>query len=172
MPLYFAYGSNMDQAAMALRCPASKPVGSARLMRHRFIVFEGGYASVIRDPQRAVWGLLWDLALADVPALDRYESLSTGLYSKTIQPVVTAQGPRRAVVYVGRSGKPGTPKPGYMEGVVEAAVQAGLPADYIQHNLRLWLPRMQDAAPEPVQKPAVRPRWAAPSDTLRRSREG
>ena len=63
MPLYFAYGSNMDQAAMLQRCPASKPVGIGRLMRHRFIIFEEGYASVVRDPQRAVWGMVWDLAL-------------------------------------------------------------------------------------------------------------
>ena len=111
MPLYFAYGSNMDQAAMLQRCPASKPVGIGRLMRHRFIIFEEGYASVVRDPQRAVWGMVWDLALADVPALDRYESLSTGLYSKVVQPVVTERGPRRAVVYIGRSDKPGTPLP-------------------------------------------------------------
>ena len=32
---------------------------------------------------------------ADVPALDRYESLSTGLYTKVIQPVVTGQGIER-----------------------------------------------------------------------------
>ena len=98
MPLYFAYGSNMDRNAMLQCCPASKPVGIGRLMRHRFIVFDEGYASVTRDPQRAVWGMVWDLALADVPALDRYESLSTGLYTKVIQPVVTGQGPRRALV--------------------------------------------------------------------------
>jgi gamma-glutamylcyclotransferase (GGCT)/AIG2-like uncharacterized protein YtfP len=169
MPLYFAYGSNMDQTAMAQRCPASKPVGIARLMRHRFFIFEGGYASVIRDPQRVVWGLLWDLALADVPALDRYESLSTGLYTKVVQPVVTAQGSRRAVVYVGRSAKPGAPKPGYMESVVDAATKAGLPQDYVR-GLRGWLPKVQGTA-EPIQKPPVRPLWSAPSGTLHRSRE-
>jgi gamma-glutamylcyclotransferase (GGCT)/AIG2-like uncharacterized protein YtfP len=167
MPLYFAYGSNMDRDAMAQRCPASKPVGVARLMRHRFIIFEGGYASVVRDPQRTVWGLLWDLALADMPALDRYESLSTGLYTKVIQPVVTAQGPRRAVVYVGRSAKPGVPKPGYMESVVEAAAKAGLPRDYVQ-SLGRWLPNAQGSG-EPVQRPPVRPLWSAPSGTLRKA---
>ncbi len=169
MPLYFAYGSNMDRNAMLQRCPASKPVGIGRLMRHRFIVFDEGYASVTRDPQRAVWGMVWDLALADVPALDRYESLSTGLYTKTIQPVVTAKGPRRAMVYVGRGTKPGLPKPGYMEGVVEAAVKAGLPQDYV-HGLGRWLPKGMGET-DPVQKPSVRPRWSAPSGTLRTSRE-
>ncbi len=168
MPLYFGYGSNMDRAAMLQRCPASKPVGTARLMRHRFIIFDEGYATVVRDPQRAVWGMVWDLALADMPALDRYESLSTGLYTKVVQPVVTAQGPRRAVVYMGRSAKPGAPLPGYMEGVVEAARHAGLPEDYIL-SLGVWLPRAETLAPAP-QKPRVRPLWGAPSGTLRKSR--
>jgi gamma-glutamylcyclotransferase (GGCT)/AIG2-like uncharacterized protein YtfP len=168
MPLYFAYGSNMDRNAMLQRCPASKPVGIGRLMRHRFIVFDEGYASVTRDPQRAVWGMVWDLALADVPALDRYESLSTGLYTKVIQPVVTGQGPRRALVYVGRSARPGAPKPGYMEGVIEAAAHAGLPEDYIR-SLGSWLPQSQASSPAP-QQPKIRPLWSAPAGTIRGSR--
>jgi hypothetical protein len=169
MPLYFAYGSNMDQAAMLQRCPASKPVGIGRLMRHRFMIFDEGYATVIRDPQRAVWGMVWDLALADVPALDRYESLSTGLYTKVIQPVVTGQGPRRAIVYVGRSANAGTPLPGYMEGIVEAAQQACLPEDYIR-GLRMWLPKTRASAPAAQEPTKVRPLWGAPSGTIRKSR--
>jgi hypothetical protein len=169
MPLYFAYGSNMDQVAMLQRCPASKPVGLGRLMRHRFIIFEEGYASVVRDPQRAVWGMVWDLALSDVPALDRYESLHTGLYTKAVQPIVTGQGPRRAVVYIGRGSRPGTPLPGYMEGVVEAATHAGLPEDYVR-SLSVWLPRASSPAAPVSQQPKVRPLFGAPSSTVRKPR--
>ncbi|MBF9234199.1 gamma-glutamylcyclotransferase family protein [Microvirga alba] len=168
MPLYFAYGSNMDQADMAKRCPGSKVVGVGRLMRHRFVIFDGGYASVVRDPQRAVWGVVWDLALGDVPALDRYENLSTGLYTKVIQPVLTPQGPRRAIVYVARSAKPGTPKPGYMEGVVAAAEEAGLPKDYI-HGLAALLPHVQPSSPP--EQPKVRPRWSSPANVSRKPSE-
>ncbi|PSC02991.1 gamma-glutamylcyclotransferase [Alsobacter soli] len=131
MPLYFAYGSNMDRAAMAQRCPKSTVVGLARLPRHRFIIMADGYASVVRDPRRTVWGVLWDLALSDIPALDRYESLHTGLYTKINQPVVTDGGARRALVYVGRTDRPGKPKPGYLEGVLAAARDAGLPPEYL-----------------------------------------
>ena len=92
MPLYFAYGSNMDLAAMSVRCPRSRALGPARLIGHRFFITRDGYASVMREPGRLVWGLLWDLALADVPALDRYESLGTGLYAKVIRPVITDRG--------------------------------------------------------------------------------
>ncbi|GGH25223.1 hypothetical protein GCM10007036_32200 [Alsobacter metallidurans] len=131
MPLYFAYGSNMDRVAMEQRCPRSTIVGLARLPRHRFMIMAEGYASVVRDPRRTVHGVLWDLALSDIPALDRYESLHTGLYTKINQPVVTPGGARRALVYVGRTDRPGKPKPGYLEGVVAAARAAGLPADYV-----------------------------------------
>ena len=52
MPLFFAYGANMDVAAMAQRCPRSKPRGVARLMRHRLVAMREGWLSVARDPQR------------------------------------------------------------------------------------------------------------------------
>jgi hypothetical protein len=35
---------------------------------------------VERWPSGTVWGVLWDLALSDVPALDRYEGVASGLY--------------------------------------------------------------------------------------------
>jgi len=131
MPLYFAYGSNMDRDAMAKRCPASRPLGLGKLPRHRFLISSDGYATVVRDPRRTVLGVVWDLALSDIPALDRYESLSTGLYSKISQPVVMAGGAKRALVYVGRSSRPGKPKPGYLDGVLAAARSWDLPASYL-----------------------------------------
>ena len=76
MPLYFAYGSNMDASAMARRCPRSKALGPARLLRHRLAVMREGWLTIARDPRSAVHGVLWELALADVPALDRYEGLA------------------------------------------------------------------------------------------------
>ncbi len=167
MPLYFAYGSNMERAAMQKRCPHSRPLGPARLMRHRFFICTDGYASVARDPRGVVWGLLWDLALADVAALDRYESLGTGLYAKSVQPVLTAQGPRRAMLYIARSTAPGAPKPDYMEGVLAAAADAGLPEAY-RRELALFLPN--GASNEPRQLPKVRPLWAAPGSVRRTSR--
>ncbi len=126
MPLYFAYGANMDVAAMARRCPSSKQLGLARLPRHRWIISTDGYATVLRDPRREVMGLLWDLALSDVPALDRFEDVPR-LYRKVTQPVISTAGIRRALVYIGRSAEPGKPRSGYLEDVLRAAEAAGLP---------------------------------------------
>lgn len=132
MPLYFAYGSNMDGAAMARRCPASRPLGVARLARHRFAILQTGYATVERDPRATVHGVLYELALADVAALDRYEDIARGLYRKVTQAVLRKGGsPVQALVYVGAGAGGGQPRPGYMEGVIAAAEGAGLPAAYI-----------------------------------------
>ncbi len=125
MPLYFAYGANMDRDGMARRCPSSKPVGLARLPRHRWIISSDGYANVVRDPRREVQGMLWELALSDVPSLDRFEDVPR-LYRKVSQPVITEKGIRRALVYIGRATEAGRPRPGYLELVIAAAGSAGL----------------------------------------------
>jgi gamma-glutamylcyclotransferase (GGCT)/AIG2-like uncharacterized protein YtfP len=131
MPLYFAYGANMDTAAMAVRCPGAKVIGLARLPRHRFFITADGYASVMRAPNNTVHGVLWELALSDVRALDRFEEVDRGLYAKIQQPVICDAGPRKALVYVGSNGTPGKPRPGYMEGVFASAQVNALPALYL-----------------------------------------
>ena len=88
MPLYFAYGSNMDVDAMARRCPRAKPLGAARLPRHRLAVMREGWLTATRDPRGEVHGVLWDVAFADMRALDQYEGSPSGLYAKARQPVI------------------------------------------------------------------------------------
>ncbi|RFB80826.1 gamma-glutamylcyclotransferase family protein [Methylovirgula sp. 4M-Z18] len=171
MPLYFAYGSNMDVAAMQARCPSSKVLRPARLVRHRFFIMRQGYASVMRHPRGEVHGLLWDLALADVRPLDRYEDIAGGLYTKSVQPVLTGAGAKRALIYYGASLEPGRPLPGYLEGIIRAAEAAQLPAAYLR-DLKRFLPHgahEEGPTAEPALDPCaqtarVRPRFATPFD--------
>lgn len=181
MPLYFAYGSNMDADAMRLRAPNSRPLGPARLPRARFIIMQGGYASFVRDPLRNVHGVLWDLALADVRLLDRYEDIANGLYRKIQQPVLReAGGSARALVYVGGTQARGEPHPGYMESVITAARAWSLPEAYIRElsgfapragaESQAW--RAPDGSAQSTQAQAartgpaakVRPRFSSPLD--------
>ncbi len=175
MPLYFAYGSNMDLAAMAQRCPRSKPLGPARLVRHRFFIMETGWASVLADPRREVHGVLWDLALSDVRVLDQYEEVPTGLYRKIIQPVLRGAGASsRALVYMGGTTRAGAAMPGYMESLIEAARSWSFPENYLR-ELQAFAPASARGAAAPfgreppaTSKPAtgvkVRPRFASPFD--------
>ena len=132
MPLYFAYGANISVSAMARRCPRSKALGPARLVRHRLAVMREGWLTVARDPRSAVHGVLWDLALADVAALDLYEGLPRGLYAKLTQPVVTKRGARQAIVYIGANAGPGTARPDYIAEIIAAARSWPLPAEAIE----------------------------------------
>ena len=163
MPLCFAYGSNMDRSQMAARCVGSRMIGWARLPRHRVVMMREGYLSVIRDPRTEVLGILWDLTLADVPALDRYEGVSARLYVKRHLPVLTETGSRRALVYVGSNAGPGLPKPGYLEGVLAAARAAELPAAYV-NALALLGPKSVDLTAKITAPVVVRPRMATPFD--------
>jgi Gamma-glutamyl cyclotransferase, AIG2-like len=132
MPLYFAYGANMSVSGMARRCPRSKPLGPARLARHRLAVMREGWLTVARDPRSSVHGVVWELALGDVPALDRYEGLARGLYAKLTQPVLAVQGPRRAIVYVGANAGPGAARTDYIADIIAAARSWPLPAEAIE----------------------------------------
>lgn len=137
MTLYFAYGSNMSRALMAGRCASARALGTARLAGYRFIISADRYASIVPAPGAAVHGVLWRLAARDLTALNIYESLDSGLYRRVLLPVRHAGGLARALVYVGRSRRPGTPRPGYHEDIVLPAARAwALPAPYLAELAR------------------------------------
>jgi hypothetical protein len=166
MPLYFAYGANMDVDAMARRCPRSRPLSVARLMRHRLAVMREGWLTATRDAGANVEGVLWTIALADMPALDRYEGLGEGLYVKAAQPVVVAGGAKRALIYFGANCGPGVPQAEYIAGVLGAARRWNLPGAIAQLE-RLASPAQAAAPTGGAEAPAtklVRPRFATPFD--------
>jgi gamma-glutamylcyclotransferase (GGCT)/AIG2-like uncharacterized protein YtfP len=129
MPLTFSYGANMDVAATAARCPRSRPLGVARLMRHRLVAMREGWLSVARDPRSTVHGVLWDIAQADVAALDCFEAVHEGLYVKRLQAVVVEGGPKRALVYFGANAGPGVLRADYLREVMASARHWNLPAE-------------------------------------------
>ena len=148
MTAYFAYGSNMSRALMGMRCPSARAVGPAVLDDHRFVITADGYASVIAQPGEMVHGILWRLTPRDIAVLNAFEGIDSGLYRCRVLPV-RAQGRRvAALVYVARARARGRPRPGYLEAVVAAAREWGLPADYAR-SLERWAPSGLRSAPAP-----------------------
>ncbi len=142
MPLYFAYGSNMDRAAMRHRCPGARLIGAALLDDHRFFIALCGYASVRSEAGAQVLGLLWDLRDADEAALDDYEDVGGGLYAKEVRDITVpaAAGPParlKALLYRVRNAKPGHPLPGYLEAILAEARDLGFPEAYLM-DLARW----------------------------------
>ena len=163
MPLYFAYGANMDVEEMARRCPRSRPLGLAKLMRHRLAIMREGWLTATRDPRGRVHGVLWDLALADIAALDRFEGLGDGLYAKVFQPVIAVGGPKRALVYFGANAGPGRADAAYIRAVIAAATHWRLPAEALS-ALERFASEAGAGTGADVAAPRVRPRFATPFD--------
>jgi gamma-glutamylcyclotransferase (GGCT)/AIG2-like uncharacterized protein YtfP len=127
---YFAYGSNMSTTQMATRCPRSELIGVARLDGWALRIDARGVATV-DAADAAVFGLLWSLTDADEATLDRYEGVAGGFYSRRRLSVTGPLGQLTALVYIGNDHDRGTPRPGYLEVLVDSAVSAGLPEDYV-----------------------------------------
>jgi cation transport regulator ChaC len=143
--LHFAYGSNMHRAVMRKHAPDAVALGIARLDGYRFIITADGYASVAPHVHGFVRGLLWRLSARDRITLDRWENTAAGLYRPQMLQVVADGQRRRALVYVARMRPPGVPRQGYMEIVLRAARDCGLPEDYVA-SLQRWLPKQVSAA--------------------------
>ena len=139
MTLYFAYGANMNRALMRRHCPGATEIGTAALVGCRFIITTDGYASIVPRPGGRVFGVLWRLTVRDLAALNAYESLATGLYSKLTLPVRRSGRRVAATIYVARSRSAGRPKPGYLDVILSAARDWRLPMPYV-HSLARWSP--------------------------------
>jgi hypothetical protein len=139
MTLHFAYGSNMSRPHMRARCPGATALGVATLAGWRFVIVPEGYGSIVRSAGGVVHGVLWRLTPRDLAAIDAYENLAGGLYARRVLPVRLASRRKAALVYVARRRGAGTPRPGYIDLVVSAARDWGLPARYVA-SLKRWSP--------------------------------
>jgi hypothetical protein len=138
MTLHFAYGSNMSRPHMRARCPDARALGIVTLAGWRFVIGPDGFASLARQPGGRVHGVLWRLSTRDVAAINAYENVQSGLYLRRRLPV-RLKPSATALVYVARRQGTGTPRPGYIDQVVEAARDWKLPQPYIR-SLARWAP--------------------------------
>ena len=129
---YFAYGSNMVAIQMHRRCPAAQDTGPARLDGWRFLVNQDGYATIVPEQATYVLGVLWSLTSACEAALDDYEEIATGLYTKAY---IEIQG-TPALVYLATNTLPGHPRAGYLEAIIAEAYRRGFDPAYITLYLK------------------------------------
>ena len=143
--IYFAYGANMERAAMRRRCGAATPLGPAILRGWRYVIAQG-YGSVAPAAGMCAFGVLWRLTPRNLAALNAFESLDSGLYRRMMLTVELGQQRVRALVYIGRRRGSRRPRPGYQERLVAAAEEWRLPKRYIA-ELRRLAPGYRGARP-------------------------
>jgi len=124
---------------MSQRCPAAVLVGPARLLGYRFIINTRGVATVVTEPSGEVYGILWSISEADERSLDKYEGVESGTYLKSTVRIETAtEKSAWALTYIASDSTPGCPRDGYVDKLVAAAEQHGLPDKYVE-ELGSWL---------------------------------
>jgi gamma-glutamylcyclotransferase (GGCT)/AIG2-like uncharacterized protein YtfP len=141
VPLYAAYGTNLDPALMAHRCPHSPLQMTGWLTGWRLTFggeehgWDGALVTIVEDPLEEVFVALYDVAPHDEPVLDEWESADTGLYRRTKVRVTTLTADQLAWTYVLDAFEGGLPSAHYLGTLANAAEAADAPADYV-HALR------------------------------------
>ena len=136
--LYFAYGSNLCATQMARRCPDARDPRLASLAGHDWLINQRGVATIEPFAGSEVHGVLWRVSDPDLAALDSAEGVPVR-YRRDRLTVHTADGPCEAWVYIDHRVDPGPPRAGYLERVIDGALQHQLPAGWIDF-LRRWDP--------------------------------
>lgn len=133
--LYAAYGSNLDPAQMARRCPHS-PLRQTGWLRGWRLTFggegwDGPLPTLVEDPGSQVFVALYDVTEGDEAALDEWESADSGLYRKVWVRVDTLDGDLAGWAYVLDDFEGGTPSARTIGILADAAEAAGAPDDYV-----------------------------------------
>lgn len=133
---YFAYGSNLCAEQMSRRCPDAVNPRPAVLADHGWLINQRGVATVEPREGARVHGVLWEVSDEDLAALDRAEGVPVR-YRRDLLTVDTDRGASSAWVYIDHRVSPGAPRPGYLERIVDGALQHRLPDSWIEF-LRGW----------------------------------
>ncbi|NRQ38046.1 gamma-glutamylcyclotransferase [Nonomuraea sp. NN258] len=138
MPVYAAYGSNMDPEQMAMRAPHSPVRGVGWLPGWRLTFggdhpgWDGALATIVEDPDETVFVVLYDVPDFDETSLDQWEGAVRGTYHKVRLRVQTLDGEVLAWFYVLDGYEGGLPSARYLCSLADAAERAGAPDDYVK----------------------------------------
>lgn len=137
--LYVAYGSNLNLAQMAYRCPSACIYGVGRLNNWE-LVYRGNmvnsHATILRKQGSCVPVVLWDIEPEDERRLDIYEGYPRYYYKQNV--MVEVDGcKKRAMVYIMDSkNRPGKPSATYIETIRQGYIDNNLDIRKFEESLK------------------------------------
>jgi len=135
--LYAAYGSNLDPAQMAARCPHSPLQGTGWVLGWRLTFggeehgWDGALPTLVEQPGEQVFVAVYDVTDPDEHVLDAWEGYDQTLYDKVRVRVQLLEGPVVAWLYVLNAFEGGLPSARTIGILADAAEAAAAPADYV-----------------------------------------
>jgi cation transport regulator ChaC len=149
MPLYFAYGSNMDEGQMKDRCPGAEFLCVGRLEDYRLCfpryskARRGGVSSIEKRLGQTVWGVIYKVPESEIHLLNGYECYKEGRdpqknsYDRR-KMFIEGKDQRKhcSLVYIANVDRPYKPsRDSYLNYIIRGAEQhqhAGIPVDYLK----------------------------------------
>ena len=142
---YIAYGSNMDERQMAVRCRDAVLTGTGLIQGYE-LLFKGSltgcYATIESKEQSRVPVTVWTISKADEKRLDRYEGFPTFYYKKDIE-VQMKDGTITGLVYIMHEDRHcGMPFPWYYEQMDRDYQKFGFDRTILKNALAISKERM------------------------------
>ena len=123
---YIAYGSNMVQEQMAVRCPEAKLIGTGYISGARLEFYLHATVEATGDKRNRVPVAVWEINDRDERNLDRYEGYPS-YYIKEEWPVHMNDGSEiTGMIYLMNMIRKSPPHTQYYEGIADAYRKLGL----------------------------------------------
>ena len=135
--LYIAYGSNLNLAQMAARCPSARVFAKGVLT----LVYGGrkanSHATIIKKQGSTVPVLVWEIQPIDEYRLDIYEGYPRYYFKKDIM-VTIAGRKKKAMVYImDEEQLPGRPSSQYVKTILQGYVDNDMDISVLKKSLEV-----------------------------------
>ena len=123
---YLAYGSNMVQEQMAVRCPDARLIGTGYIAGARLEFYLHATVKKTGDQRNRVPVAVWEINDRDERSLDRYEGYPS-YYIKERWPVHMSDGSQiEGMIYIMKMIRQSPPHSAYYKGIEDAYRKLGL----------------------------------------------
>ena len=123
---YIAYGSNMVQEQMAVRCPDARLIGTGYISGARLEFYLHATVEKTGDMRNRVPVAVWEINARDEQSLDRYEGYPS-YYIKEEWPVHMRDGSEiSGMIYLMKMIRQSPPHAQYYDGIANAYRRLGL----------------------------------------------
>lgn len=138
--LYIAYGSNLNLAQMAARCPSAR-VYAKGVLNNWELVYRGAmtnsHATIKRKPGSAVPILIWEIQPRDEYRLDIYEGYPHYYFKKNIMVDIGGRKKKAMAYIMDERQLPGRPSRSYIETIRQGYADNKMDMSILEKSLEV-----------------------------------
>ena len=137
--LYIAYGSNLNFAQMAARCPSAS-IYATGLLNNWELIYRGtqtnSHATIRRKRGSTVPVLIWNIQPCDERRLDRYEGYPVYYFKQNVMVDINGKKKKAMVYIMDERCLPGRPSPQYIRTIRQGYLDNSFNIRYFEESLK------------------------------------